>query len=306
MEMFVSCRRATVAAPMTYSNTAAALPHGGKMRTIKILAVLLVSAGVVHGAEGEAKTAPAAGGDVKTFRAADIKTVSAATEIGAITVAGADGDVRVEVFMGAPEKCVMTMGVKEGKLILKAEGSKRVKEKSAFGLSSRWADCPAAFKISAPSGVDFEAKSGTGKIGASGITGRVNVKSGTGAVALSALAGRVDVDSGTGEVFGELCAKRLSVKTGTGKVDLKGLCGPADIDSGTGAVTLEWARVPASGSAKVKTGTKDITITLPAGAAVTAALKSGTGKVTSDFKGEGPFRLEAKSGTGDITVLKAK
>lgn len=276
------------------------------MRTIKIFIALLVSAGAVYAAEGDAKTAPAAAGDVKTFRAADIKAVSAATTIGAITVAGVDGDVRVEVFMADPEKCVMTMGVKEGTLILKAEGSKKVKEKVAFGLGSRWAECPAAFKISAPSGVDVEAKSGTGKIGVSGIAGRVGVKSGTGAVALSALAGRVEVDSGTGDVFGELCSKRLSVKSGTGKVDLKGLCGPADIDSGTGAVTLEWARVPASGSAKVKTGTKDMTITLPAGAVLDPELKSGTGKIINEFGRGTGFRLEARSGTGDITLLKAK
>lgn len=276
------------------------------MKAIKIFIVLLASAGVCRGAEGDAKAPAAAGGDVKTFRAAEIKAVSAATETGAITVAGAAGDVRVEVFMADPDKCVMTMGVKDGKLILKAEGSRKVKEKVAFGLGSRWADCPAAFKISVPSGVDFEAKSGTGKIGVSGIAGRVGVKSGTGAVALSALAGRVEVDSGTGEVFGELCSKRLSVKTGTGKVDLKGLCGPADIDSGTGAVTLEWASVPASGSAKVKTGTRDIAITLPAGAVLDPELKSGTGKIINEFGRGTGFRLEARSGTGDISVLKAK
>lgn len=266
------------------------------MRTITILFGLLASAGAAYGADG----------NVKTFPAAGISGISAVTETGAITVAGSDGDVKVEVFMGDPDKCVMTMGVKGGKLLLKAEGSKKVKEKVAFGLGSRWADCPAAFRISAPSGVDFEAASGTGKIGVSGITGRVTVKGGTGAVALSALAGRVDVNSGTGEVFGELCSRRLSVKTGTGKVDLKGLCGPAEIETGTGAVTLEWSRIPESGTARIKTGTRDITVTLPAAAAVTAALKSGTGKVTSDFKGDGPFRLEAKSGTGDISLLKAK
>lgn len=266
------------------------------MRITNIFAVLLVSAGAGYCAEGDAKTFPAAG----------VTGISAVTGIGAITVAGADGDIKVEVFMGDPDKCVMTMGVKGGKLILKAEGSKKVKERVAFGLGSRWAECPAAFRISAPSGVDFEAKSGTGKIGVSGITGRVNVKSGTGAVALSALAGRVDVDSGTGEVFGELCSKRLTVKGGTGKVNLKGLCGPADIDTGTGAVTLEWARVPEAGTARVKTGTADIVITLPAGAALNPDLKSGRGSVNSEFSRGSGFRLEAKSGTGDISLLKAK
>lgn len=266
------------------------------MRTIKILAVLLASAGAVYGADG----------DVKTFPAAGLTGISAATETGAITVAGAAGDVRVEVFMGDPAKCVMTMGVKNGKLLLKAEGSKQVKEKIAFGLGSRWAECPAAFKITAPSGVDLEAKSGTGKIGISGITGRVAVKSGTGAVALSALAGRVDVDSGTGEVFGELCAKRLSVKTGTGKVDLKGLCGPAEINTGTGAVALEWGKVPAEGTARVKTGTADVVITLPAGAVLNPDLKTASGAVVNEFARGSGFRLEAKSGTGDLSLLKAK
>lgn len=264
-------------------------------RTI-MFSMLLASAGAGYCAEG----------DVKTFPAAGVTGISAVTGIGAITVAGADGDIRVEVLMGDPDKCVMTMGVKGGKLILKAEGSRKVKEKVAFGLGSRWAECPAAFRISAPSGVDFEAKSGTGKIGVSGITGRVTLKSGTGAVALSALAGRVDVDSGTGEVFGELCSKRLTVKGGTGKVNLKGLCGPADIDTGTGAVTLDWAKVPEAGTARVKTGTADIIITLPAGAALNPGLKSGTGKIMNEFGRSTGFRLEAKSGTGDISLLKAR
>lgn len=266
------------------------------MKRIALFSVLLASVGAARAADG----------DIKTFKAADVKSIAAATETGAITAAGADGDIKVEVFMGDPEKCVMTMGVRGGTLVLKAEKSGKVKEKVAFGLGSRVVDCPAAFKISAPSGVDLEAKSGTGKIGVSGLAGKVSIKSGTGAVALSALAGRVEVNTGTGDVFGELCAKDLRVKGGTARIDLKGLCGPADIDSGTGDIKLEWAKVPASGAAAVKTGTADVLVTLPAAAAVSASLKSGTGKVTSDFKGDGPFRLGVKSGTGDISVLKAK
>jgi len=247
-----------------------------------------------------------AGENVKTFPAKDVAGISAATEIGAITVAGADGDIKVEVFGGDPETCVLTMGVRGGKLLLKAESTRKVRIKGPFGIGGKWADCPAAFKVSAPSGVNFEAKSGTGKIGISGIAGRVSVKSGTGDVALSALAGKVEVDNGTGNIFGELCSKDLRVKSGTGKVDLKGLCGPADIDTGTGGVALEWTKVPASGSAMVKTGTADIAVTLPAGADVVTELKSGTGSVKNEFNSGVGFQLSAKSGTGDISVLKAR
>jgi len=245
-------------------------------------------------------------GDVKTFPAKDIKGISATTEVGPVTVAGAPGDIKVEVFGNLPDTCVLTMGVRDGRLLLKAESSKTLKVKGAFGFGGKWVDCAAGFKISAPSGVNLEAKSGTGKIGVSGITGTVSVKSGTGAVALSALAGKVEVDSGTGEIFGELCAKQLTVKGGSVKVALKGLCGPVEIGTGTGSVALDWLKAPASGTARIKTGTADITVTFPAGAAVGATLKSGTGSIKNEFAGDGPFQLQAKSGTGDISVLKAK
>ena len=243
---------------------------------------------------------------VKTFPAKDITGIFAATEVGPITVAGAPGDIKVEVFGNLPDTCVLTMGVLDGRLLLKAESSKTLKVKGPFGFGGKWVDCAAGFKVSAPSGINFEARSGTGKIGVSGITGMVYVKSGTGAVALSALAGKVDVDSGTGEIFGELCAKRLTVKGGTGKVNLKGLCGPAEITTGTGRVSLEWIKVPAAGSASVKSGTADISMVFPAGAAVGASLKSGTGSIKSDFGTTGGFLVTGKSGTGDVSALKAK
>lgn len=247
-----------------------------------------------------------ADGAVKTFSAKDIKVISATTEVGPITVAGAPGDIKVEVFGNLPDTCVLTMGVRDGKLLLKAESSKLLKVKGPFGFGGKWVDCAAGFKVSAPSGVNFEARSGTGKIGVSGITGTVFVKTGTGAVALSALAGKVEVNSGTGDIFGELCAKQLTVKGGSVKVALKGLCGPAEIDTGTGSVSLEWIKVPASGSARVKSGTADISMVFPAGAAVGASLKSGTGSVKSDFGTTGDFFVTGKSGTGNIAVLKAK
>ncbi len=244
--------------------------------------------------------------EIKTFPAKGINGISANTEVGPITVAGSPGDIKVEVFGNLPDTCVLTMGVLDGKLLLKAESSKILKVKGPFGFGGKWVDCAAGFKVSAPSGIDFEAKSGTGKIGVSGITGTVSVKSGTGAVALSALAGKVEVDSGTGDIFGELCSKQLTVKGGSVKVNLKGLCGPVEIGTGTGSVALDWLKAPASGTARVKTGTADISVTFPAGAAVGANLKSGTGSIKNEFAAEGPFQLQAKSGTGDISVLKAR
>ncbi|OGR63027.1 MAG: hypothetical protein A2X31_00495 [Elusimicrobia bacterium GWB2_63_22] len=243
---------------------------------------------------------------IRTFPAAEIRSILATTEVGPITVAGSDGDVTVEVFGGDPEKCRVTMELREDKLLLRTESSRKVKERVPFGRGKKWADCPAGLKVRAPSGVDFNAKSGAGKIGVSGIAGAVSVKSGSGAVALSALAGEVEVEVGMADIFGELCAKQLTIRGRGAKVDLTGLCGPADIDTGGGSVALEWATVPASGMASVKTKVADIFLVFPLDASIGANLKSYTGSITNEFAEGGAFSVLARSRAGNISVLKAK
>ncbi len=219
---------------------------------------------------------PIIGGKIWIFPAAEIKEISVDTETGPVTVAGGEGDVTVEIFGGDPRKCALSVELRDGTLLLKAESNRK------------WTFCPAGFKVRAPSGVDLKAKSGMGKVNVSG------------------MAGVVEADLGLADISGEFCAKQLIVKGRGSKVALKGLCGPAAIDIGAGSVAMEWATVPASGTASVKTGGADISLVFPLEAAISASLKSDTGSVKNDFAGGGSFQVLATSKTGNIAVLKAK
>ena len=219
---------------------------------------------------------PVPGAWDRTFPSASVKAISTLTESGPVTVTAGEGDVTVEVLGGDPGKCALSMELREGTLLLKAVSNRK------------WTFCPAGFKVRAPSGVDLKAQSGMGKVSVSG------------------MAGLVEADLGLAEISGEFCAKQLTVKGRGAKVALKGLCGPAEIDIGGGSVAMEWAAVPASGTASVKTWGADISLVFPPEAAISASLKSDTGSVKNDFSSAGPFQVRAISGTGNISVLKAR
>lgn len=221
-------------------------------------------------------TMPVPGVWDRTFPAAAVKAISAVTESGPVTVTAGEGDVTVEVLGGDPDKCALTMELREGILLLKAESNR----KRLF--------CPAGFKVRAPSMVDLKAKSGRGKVSVSG------------------MAGVVEADLGMADISGEFCAKQLTVKGRGANVALKKLCGPAEIDIGGGSVAMEWAVVPASGTASVKTWGADISLVFPPEAAISASLKSDTGSVKNEFSEGGSFSVVARSKTGNIAVLKAK
>ncbi|MDO8803699.1 MAG: DUF4097 family beta strand repeat-containing protein [Elusimicrobiota bacterium] len=256
----------------------------------------------LYGAENEQKTFPAAG----------LTGMYIAAETGAIGVEGsAKGDVQVEITENDPEKCLLTMGAEGGRLVLKAEGRSVTQAKgwrNIFGVIKTdlvRANCPAGFKVSAPSSLGLEAKSGTGAVSVTGRDADVSLENGTGNITLSKVSGNIDVNSGTGDLTGEVCAKRLTVKGGTGAVELKGLCGAAQVETGTGAVDLRWARLPAAGEVSAVTGTSAISLVFPRKAKLSANLVSGTGSISNEFENSGVFRVSAQSGTGSISVKKA-
>lgn len=272
------------------------------MKITVLFSILLAPAAAGYCAEGALKTFPAGG----------IAGVYADTENGPITVSGAaKGDITVEVLAHDPAKCKLTMAEEGGRLQLSAEGIKLRPEpgwRNLFGLigGGERTDCHTGFKISVPGGRRLEARSGTGDIAVSEFSGEVLLKTGTGDMQVGGLTGNLDVKAGTGNLTGDACAKNIEVKGGTGGVSLAGLCGSVKVKTGTGGVRLEWAKVPASGSAEAVTGTSDIAMVFPARAEVAVIMKSGTGSVKNEFGAGGTFEANAKSGTGDIAILKAK
>lgn len=259
-----------------------------------------------------AAAAGCAAGEVKTFPAAGLAGINVATDSGAVSVTARESaEISVEVLEPAPDRCRVTMAAEGGRLRLEAEGIKYRPPASwsnLFGLLGRGekTDCHTGFKVLAPAGLPLVAASGTGDMEISGLTGALALRSGTGDMRLSKVTGDLGVKTGTGDLSGEICAKSAEVRGGTGEVRLTGLCGSADVKTGTGGVKLAWGKLPAAGYARAVTGTADIELTFPAGAALGVIMNSGTGSLKNEFDGKGGFEVNARSGTGDISVLKAK
>ncbi len=249
----------------------------------------------------------------KTFSSAGLNRLYVTTETGAITVDGTSRNtVLVEISGNEQDKCILTMNVAAGRLVLTAEGRSYTPPKgwkNIFGLfrgGERRVDCPASFNVSAPSFLELEAKAGTGDVNVAAMSAHSSIEAGTGDILLRGISGSLAVQNGTGALTGSACPKNMVIKGGTGKIQITGLCGPAIVQSGGGGVNLEWDRVPSEGDVRIQTGTGSVRLVFPDAAKLSTSLSSGLGRITNEFENSNGFPVSVQSGTGSVSVIKSK
>lgn len=146
--------------------------------------------------------------------------------------------------------------------------------------------CEVDLTVSIPAGVDVTARTGTGDLRLSGLSGAVDISTDTGDVDLSGLSGRVTAGTGTGDLTGEdLGSPWISTTTGTGEL------------------SLEFGTAPDTVSAVVGTG--DLKIELPessGGYRVDASTGTGEREVEVPQDDDASRRIHAQVETGDVTV----
>lgn len=174
-----------------------------------------------------------------------------------------------------------------------------------------------------PVGADVQAKTRSGDITVTGVTGTTRVSTGSGDVEvqesgeLKASSGSGDVTVGTfpsgslstgsGDVRVDSCTGpgALQVRSGSGDIELSSAAGETTVATGSGDIELDLL----AGSANLRSGTGDVEVRVPHGVPLWLDLNTGLGDVTQRIDPVGPpaegqdhLSLTVRSGTGDILV----
>lgn len=174
-----------------------------------------------------------------------------------------------------------------------------------------------------PAGADVTAKTRSGDITLTGVSGATKVTTGSGDLrvqesgSLKATSGSGDVvigsclegvlTTGSGDVRLDVCTGpgNLQLRSGSGDIDVRTHADESVVATGSGDITLDLR----AGNLNARTGTGDAEITVPHGIPVWLDLNTGLGQVTrridpvgAPAEGQEHLALTVRSGTGDILV----
>jgi hypothetical protein len=160
--------------------------------------------------------------------------------------------------------------------------------------------CRVSYEIEAPEGVAVRGESGSGDLRLTDVA-EVDVEAGSGSISVTDSSGNVTVGTGSGDIQVRSVAGSLTASAGSGGIDAKEISGDsARVKTGSGDVTLALDR-PADVRGEVGSG--NLTVTVPAGR-YRVQTDTGSGDanvgVTQDPSAE--HLLDLDSGSGDITV----
>jgi putative adhesin len=161
--------------------------------------------------------------------------------------------------------------------------------------------CRADFAITVPRGTKVIGHNGSGDISIAGVSG-VDAKSTSGEIDVSDVTGDVKLDLTSGDVKVNNLTGRLDVKATSGDIeaaDLKG--GPVNVESTSGDLELELAE---ANDVRAKGTSGDIHVTAPAGGYNVSA-DSRSGEVHKELGDDpnGTHTIQATTTGGDIDVL---
>jgi hypothetical protein len=184
----------------------------------------------------------------------------------------------------------------------------------SVGKKMQVQDVAIDYEITTPRGTDLRAESDAGDIRIVDDGGPVQAKTGSGRIEASGLSDHVSLETGTGDIKASMLSS-LDVKaqTGSGSIELKNVQGSLWAHTGTGDVTVSGR--PAGGW-KLETGTGNVTLDAE-GAPYRLDAESGSGDVETGagFTSSGPdkrhvignvggggTKVRIYTGSGDIRV----
>jgi hypothetical protein len=163
--------------------------------------------------------------------------------------------------------------------------------------------CRVSYEIEAPEGVVVRGENGSGDVRLTDVA-EVDVKAGSGGITVNDSSGDVTVDTGSGDIRVRSVAGALNASAGSGSIEATDISGgTARVKTGSGDVTLALDR-PADVRGEVGSG--DLTVTVPAGRyQVQTSTGSGEANVGVTQDPTADHLLDLDSGSGDITVSTA-
>jgi hypothetical protein len=158
--------------------------------------------------------------------------------------------------------------------------------------------------IEVPPTTDVRARTGSGGIQISGITGHVDGESGSGRISTSDIDGEVSVKSQSGGIYINKSKGRVVAQNSSGAIEAIDVAGPIDATTGSGAIRLTQVQ-PAAIRARARSGA--IKVNLAPGAGYDFLARSESGKIyipgiTTTQQGESIHHLTGKLGDGGPMV----
>lgn len=172
-----------------------------------------------------------------------------------------------------------------------------------------------SYEVIVPANTRVQARTGSGSLRLTGVTGAVEARTGSGSSQVSDVAGDVTVDAGSGSISLAAVGGEVDVRTGSGSIGVSGIESALRARTGSGRIRVEGA---VGGAWDLTTGSGSIRIDLPEDAAFEIDARSRSGSVRSDHpvtvsgkarrgrlqgpvRGGGPL-VTVRTGSGGITI----
>ena len=178
-------------------------------------------------------------------------------------------------------QCVLDIENENDEVIVK------VKKASTWSFGSN--DCKVDFNIKTPLHTEVSLVSGSGNVSVNSTIGDIDFKVGSGNVSIQ-----------------KVLQSNISGKAGSGNIGINGDLKNVDLKVGSGKISAEFDDIKSQSECNIKSGSGDVTISLPKKNSVSVNYKSGSGRLTNNFKTvDSPdLKLNVKSGSGNLTIVE--
>lgn len=189
------------------------------------------------------------------------------------------------------------------------------------------------YELVVPPATALRAETSSGDLKVSGVRGPVKAASGSGDFTFRDIQAQVDISTGSGDIYSKSLQGAVRIATGSGDIELSDAAGAVKIATGSGDVMVDGSTgrleistgsgdIQTNGSLAeewlLRTGSGDIDVRVPAGAAFDIIARSDSGSVYTKhsvtvegsvkpgyLKGKvrgGGVLLDLHSGSGDIHI----
>lgn len=156
-----------------------------------------------------------------------------------------------------------------------------------------------SYDVTVPAETRATSSTGSGSQTVEGINGPLRISTGSGSLRVANIGDEVRANAGSGEITIDGAKGSVMASTGSGSIVAKGVAGRFEARTGSGRVQLEQV---AAGNVSVSSGSGDITLTN-----VKGGLRVGTGSGTIRAQGEmtGDWSVETASGSVNIELPRS-
>jgi hypothetical protein len=183
------------------------------------------------------------------------------------------------------------------------------------GLHTHFNNVSIDYVVTAPSGTNVNANSGSGDLNITGLSSPLKASTGSGDIYANDLTGDISLSTGSGEIHALMKgAHYTKAETGNGTIQLEGVTGGLYARTGSGDITISgqpsdnWKLETGSGSVTLNTGKSGFNVDASTGSGdfhsdppLTTHGTMNSHRMTGEINGGGPT-VRVSTGSGDIRI----